>query len=71
MKKKLMSILLSSAVVASMLAGCGNSGGAPAPTETQEPTQEDETAAEEEPAEDAEAETEAPVSNWSEFCGYG
>ena len=57
MKKKLMSILLGSAIVIGSLAGCGGSGNEPAPEDAPEETAAgDETAPEEtEPVQDTSA----------------
>ena len=58
MKKKLLSVLLSTAMVATLLAGCGSSA---APAEA--PATEEAPAAEEEPAAEPAAEEEAPAAD--------
>ena len=57
MKKKLLSVVLSTAMIAAVLSGCGGSGETQAPADTQEsaPAQSEESA----PAAEEEAETEA------------
>lgn len=71
MKKKIVSALLCTALVATMVAGCGNSGGGStaASTDTDAPAQEEtEAPAAEDTADDAEAE--APAAGGGRVFGY-
>ena len=65
MSKKLLSVLLSTAMVAALLVGCGNSAAEEPAAETEEAAPAEEAPAEEAPAEEAEApaeEAEAPAA---------
>jgi len=67
MKRKLLSALLCTAMVAAMTAGCGGSKTAEAPAETEAPAEEN---AAEAPAEEAAEEAEAPAGEGGKVFGY-